>query len=491
MEFQQGNKQYQEAQQAKRFFSIAISMCMENKLAELESHIDSYLESHPNTSAHELFEGFQSEGRTLIHLACSSGNPGILKYLLSKSKNKSMLVNLKDEKGFTPVMNAAIGESIEMMEVCIEKGANVNECNNDGASACHFAAGDGSVERLKLLIKAGADYTLLSRSGTPLHWAAGKGRAEAIKYFIDKNNDAIDINQCSPEGLSPVIMAAVSSSDISVCHLVKAGADVTSVITGNLTLLHICAENNLTRSVSEILKTDAGKASCTIETSFGYKPIEYAAMSNLKEIVEKLYPYSHTRDSSVESLLSDGPRLLQEWNDKNMVKQKDDAETAAKAADVDANGKISFVPSTRELESMEPAATEENRKEAMTWKSKGNETFKQKQFKIAIDLYTKAIQLHGNDETFWGNRSASFLSNNDAPNALLDAEVCRRLKPDWAKGCFRLASARMELGLYEDAAVAAFEGIKLDNNNFALKKICKEAVDKGKEQHKKELSGAK
>jgi predicted TPR repeat methyltransferase len=65
--------------------------------------------------------------------------------------------------------------------------------------------------------------------------------------------------------------------------------------------------------------------------------------------------------------------------------------------------------------------------------------------------------------------------------ALADAEHCRRLKPDWSKGCFRLAAARMACGLYEDAAVAAFEGLKLDDTNASLKKIMKEAVAKGRE----------
>lgn len=36
-------------------------------------------------------------------------------------------------------------------------------------------------------------------------------------------------------------------------------------------------------------------------------------------------------------------------------------------------------------------------------------------------------------------------------------QVCRRLKPDWAKACYRMAIARMALGLYEDAALAAWE----------------------------------
>ena len=49
----------------------------------------------------------------------------------------------------------------------------------------------------------------------------------------------------------------------------------------------------------------------------------------------------------------------------------------------------------------------------------------------------------------------------------------------------------MALGLFEDAAVAAFEGLKLDNNNKVLKALTNEAVKLGKEAHQKELSRRK
>ena len=69
-------------------------------------------------------------------------------------------------------------------------------------------------------------------------------------------------------------------------------------------------------------------------------------------------------------------------------------------------------------------------------------------------------------------------------HALYDAEVCRKLDSTWSKGCFRLAAARMALGLYEDAAVAAFEGCKLDEKNEELKCLLREAVAKGQEEHR-------
>ena len=51
-------------------------------------------------------------------------------------------------------------------------------------------------------------------------------------------------------------------------------------------------------------------------------------------------------------------------------------------------------------------------------------------------------------------RSACFMALGDYPGALRDAEACRRLQPQWAKACYRLAVARLALKQFEDAAVS-------------------------------------
>ena len=159
-------------------------------------------------------------------------------------------------------------------------------------------------------------------------------------------------------------------------------------------------------------------------------------------------------------------------------------------------------------EDTNPPLSPEDEKKALELKDKGNQYYMAKEYRKAIDFYTQGIRLHGNNHVLWGNRSACFLGLNDvlihttitaAGNnntestviscssnlmALRDAEICRSLAPQWAKGCYRLAMARLANKQFEDAAIAAFEGCKLEQDNKELKALLVNCVKLGQEDHK-------
>jgi stress-induced-phosphoprotein 1 len=74
----------------------------------------------------------------------------------------------------------------------------------------------------------------------------------------------------------------------------------------------------------------------------------------------------------------------------------------------------------------------------------------------AIEYYSKAIQLDGANHVYYSNRSAAYLSQGDAQNALEDANSCLGLKPDFAKGFSRKGAALHSLKRYNDS-IAAYE----------------------------------
>ena len=60
-----------------------------------------------------------------------------------------------------------------------------------------------------------------------------------------------------------------------------------------------------------------------------------------------------------------------------------------------------------------------------------------------------------------------------------------------AKACYRLASARLALDMFDDAALAAFEGCKIESDNQELKKLLNKCVELGRQDHQKKLAAGK
>lgn len=175
------SKDYAQAEAAKKFFANAVTSIMEGDISELNCIVKEFLRTHPDVTLEDVLLRFHSEGKTFLHLAASAGNFNIVENIVSQLAQPVELINKADIAGMTPFINATISESTRIMSYFIGLGANVNAQNKDGASALHFAAGDGSVERLELLLGAGADISLVSTAGTALHWACGKARADAIR----------------------------------------------------------------------------------------------------------------------------------------------------------------------------------------------------------------------------------------------------------------------------------------------------------------------
>ncbi|EPX70975.1 chaperone activator Sti1 [Schizosaccharomyces octosporus yFS286] len=101
-------------------------------------------------------------------------------------------------------------------------------------------------------------------------------------------------------------------------------------------------------------------------------------------------------------------------------------------------------------------------------KAKGNAAFAQKDYKTAIDYFSQAIQLDGNNHILYSNRSACYASVKDYKNALEDATKCTDIKHDWAKGWSRKGAALHGLGDLTAAKAAFEEGLKFDSNNAQL-----------------------
>jgi ankyrin repeat protein len=283
---------------------------MEGKLEQLKSDLQEYLKKNPQFTLAEIFTEYKSEGKTLLHIAASSGRDDVMDYVIDNIPSLSEVINMPDQRGFTPLIYAVIGSSSGILQRLLTLNAEVNAVNDDGAAAIHFAAGDGSVDKLKMLIDHKANLLLMSKSGSVLHWAASEGHGKAIGFLLEKGLDPnmsrlpnvpgeSESSDDHPPVAPAVMLAAVSGTDIGVRALVEAGADVGHIIQGNNTVLHIAAENGLLTACKAIVASPLGAKLCSMETSDTNLPVHLAAMAGHREIVEILLDVSLPHLSSL------------------------------------------------------------------------------------------------------------------------------------------------------------------------------------------------
>ena len=190
--------------------------------------------------------------------------------------------------------------------------------------------------------------------------------------------------------------------------------------------------------------------------------------------------------ATMEKVLEEGSERLVHWHQQAEQKANNSNQTTAvETAETSNTSSVTApMPDFTNLN-----ISEDNKQKAAAFKDKGNAFYKKSDYVQAIEAYSQGLTLDPTNHIIYSNRSACYLALQQLDACLKDAEICRRLVPHWLKGCFRLATARFALGLYEDAAVAAYEGLQLDEGNEELKSLLQRAVKKGQQEHKAKLAG--
>ena len=463
----------------------------------LREFVAAHTAEHADVTAAECVKDFRdANGRTAAHFAASAGHVGALSYLVGICPEAAALL---DKDGAVPLLLAAACAS-EMAGVkseadqrtsdsallcarlLLQKGADADAADSGGVRPLHHAAAGGAVALVESLVAAGASLQAQSGSGTPLHWAAGSGRGKAVKRLLELG---APVDAANSQGLTPIVMAAVSGSDAAVAALADANADVGLILSGGLTVLHICAELGLGDAVDAVLRIPAGAKCASLKTHDDkLVPAELAARGGYETVAAALLPLARL-DASVtlEALMAQGvvnkaaEDASRRLDEVEAAAQRKAAEDAAPPSTEEAKAKAKALN-----DSCKPAADAAAAEAAQAAKKEGNALFAQAKYAEAVERYDAAVALDGRDASFYSNRAACQIHLGSPAASLADAELCVALKSDWPKAHFRKATALMEMGEFEGAASAAWEGLRIDEDAHDLKKLLKLAVKKGREK---------
>jgi ankyrin repeat protein len=154
------------------------------------------------------------QGQPALIAAIRKPSPKSAEVLILWPKTKLNAQNPHDE---TPLMMAAFDNQIGLAKLLIEKGADVNKT---GWTPLHYAATKGHVEMMKLLLEMHAYIDADSPNGTtPLMMAAHYGTPLATKLLLDEGADPTPKND---KGLSALDFAMNGPEKNSV-ELVEEG----------------------------------------------------------------------------------------------------------------------------------------------------------------------------------------------------------------------------------------------------------------------------
>ena len=112
------------------------------------------------------------------------GNREIVELLLNHGASPAAV----NAAGATPLHDAALGGSKPVVELLLDKGADVNAVDREtGATPLHNAASWGRTEAIAILLAHGADSSLKNRAGlTPLRAAVQNNQPEAAALLKPK-----------------------------------------------------------------------------------------------------------------------------------------------------------------------------------------------------------------------------------------------------------------------------------------------------------------
>ncbi|KAL0015881.1 hypothetical protein SO802_002950 [Lithocarpus litseifolius] len=105
---------------------------------------------------------------------------------------------------------------------------------------------------------------------------------------------------------------------------------------------------------------------------------------------------------------------------------------------------------------------------------KAKEAFVDDSFKLAVDLFSEAIDLSPNDANLFADRAQAHLKLNNLTEAAADASKAIEIDPSMAKAYLRKGTACMKLGEYLTAKEALEIGTSLAQNDSRFTKMLKE-----------------
>lgn len=170
-----------------------------------------------NPASYDIEDGAEN-GLTPFILASLNCHLEVMDLLLSLGAN----VNATSNRGWTPLMLAVKRNDIQCVRALLVHGSDVNHLSPDRWTALAEATNNGFTHLMTLLLQADADTESKSQHDwTPLMHACFRGDLVAVDILL---NEGTNISISSSRDETPMLLAAASGSVAILERLLKAGS---------------------------------------------------------------------------------------------------------------------------------------------------------------------------------------------------------------------------------------------------------------------------
>lgn len=196
-----------------------------------------------------------------VNAAAGNGHGDILDALLKAGVDK----DARDEKGGTPLLEAAYFGRLPIVKTLVAARADVNIADKEGSTALHLASDKGHEEVVDALLDAGAEKDARDGTGqTSLFLSVTSGHLPVVKNLLAAR---ADVKQTDDKGYTALHCAAYDGHDEIVRVLLRAEADVNTMTKRGMTALTMAAGEGHAPVVETLLAAGA-------DTSLGGKKTE-------------------------------------------------------------------------------------------------------------------------------------------------------------------------------------------------------------------------
>ncbi|XP_068908725.1 ankyrin repeat domain-containing protein 17 isoform X12 [Tenebrio molitor] len=216
---------------------------------------------------------------TALTLACAGGHDDLVELLINRGAD----IEHRDKKGFTPLILAATAGHEKVVEVLLNHNADIEaQSERTKDTPLSLACSGGRYEVVELLLNRNANKEHRNVSDyTPLSLAASGGYVNIIKLLLSHGAE-INSRTGSKLGISPLMLAAMNGHTAAVKLLLDMGSDINAQIeTNRNTALTLACFQGRHEVVSLLLDR---KANVEHRAKTGLTPLMEAASGGYVEV---------------------------------------------------------------------------------------------------------------------------------------------------------------------------------------------------------------